>query len=159
MLLAKNSDLRIDRARRPPACVRTVRKSGRRADAAAAGDRTDSASLAGAAVEARDLAAVDDVGIERIGRDVAVLLDADRVPVAKRDRAVVAAAGDAGRSALLLAAAHAVRERVVGVDVVELRRRLVVPGAPRLAAVERDDRALVAASSMMSGLSGLIQPF
>ena len=46
-------------------------------------------------VEARDLSAVDDIRIERIGRDVAVLLDADRMPVAKRDRAVVAAAYDA----------------------------------------------------------------
>ena len=46
--------------------------------AAAADARRDLHDLAGAAVVARDLAAVDDVGIERIGRDVAVLLDADR---------------------------------------------------------------------------------
>ena len=52
---------------------RRVRRPGRRRH------------LAGSAVEARDLsAAVDDVGIERIGGDVAVLVDADRQPVADR---------------------------------------------------------------------------
>src|SRR5205807_7937922 len=76
---------------------------------------------------------------------VAVLLHADRVPVAVRDLAIVAPAVHAGGAALLLAAAHAVRERVVGVDVVELRGRLVVPGAPRHAAVQRDDGPLIGA--------------
>ena len=112
-----------------------------RSDAVVRPSRTgfgrDVLHLARAPVEARHLAAVDDVGVERIGRDVAVLLDADRVPIAKRDLPVVAAARDARRAALLLAAAHAIRKRVVGADVVELRRRLVVPAAPRLAAVER----------------------
>ena len=50
---------------------------------------------------------------------------------------------DAGRAALLLPAADAVRERVVGAHVVELGGRLVVPAAPRLAAVHGDHRALV----------------
>src|SRR5581483_12415612 len=68
---------------------------------------------------------------------------ADRVPVAGGDLAVVAAAGDPGRPALLLAAVDPVREPVVGDDVVELRRRLVVPTAPGLAAVDGDDRPLV----------------
>ncbi len=47
------------------------------------------------------------------------------------------------RSALLLSAADAVGKRVVGGDVIELRGRLVVPGAPRLPAVDRDDGALI----------------
>ena len=106
--------------------------------------RRDVLDLAGAPVEARHLAAVDDVGVERVGRDVAVLFDADRVPFAEGDLAVVAAARDAGRAALLLAAADAVGKRVVGGDVVHLRGRLVVPGAPGLAAVDGDDGALVA---------------
>ena len=106
--------------------------------------RRDVLNLAGLAVVSRDLAAVDDVGVQRIGHGVAVFLDADRMPLAERNHPVAAAAGDAGRAALLLAAADAVRERVVGVDVVHLRRRLVVPGAPGLAAVDRDDRALIA---------------
>ena len=99
--------------------------------------------FAGPPVVARDLPAVDDVGIERIGRDVAVFLDADGVPLAERDPAVVAAALHARGSALLLPAAHAIGKRVVGADVVELRGRLVVPGAPRVAAVDRNDGALI----------------
>ena len=62
--------------------------------------------LPGAAVVARDLAAEDDIRVERIGHGVAVLLDADRMPFAERDLAVVAAAQHAGRAALLLAAAN-----------------------------------------------------
>ena len=105
--------------------------------------RGDVLRLAGAPVVARELAAVDDVGVERVGRDVAVLLDRHRVPVAEGDPPVVRAARDTGRAALLLAAADAVRERVVRADVVELRRRLVVPAAPALAGVHRDDGPLV----------------
>ena len=44
---------------------------------------------------------------------------------------------------ILLAAVDPVREPVVGFDVVELAGRLVVPVAPGLPAVQRDDRALV----------------
>src|SRR5262249_8211310 len=104
----------------------------------------ESVDLAGGAVVARELAAVHPGGVGRVGGHVAVLLDADGVPLAERDLAVVAAAADAGRAALLLTAAHAVRERVVRAHVVELRRRLVVPGAPGLAAVHGPDPALVA---------------
>ena len=100
--------------------------------------------LAGAAIVTRQLAAVDDVRIERIGRDVAVFFRGDRMPVAESDLAVVAAARDADRAAFLLAAAQSIRKRVVGADVIELRGRLVVPRAPGLAAVDGDDRALVA---------------
>src|SRR5262249_16103889 len=96
------------------------------------------------AVEARHLAAVDEVGVERVGRDIAVLLHADRVPVAEGDLAVAAAAAHAGRPALLLPAVAPVRELVVGDDLVELGGRLVVPGTPGFAAVDGDGRALVA---------------
>jgi hypothetical protein len=53
------------------------------------------------------LPACNDVRVERIGRDVAVLLDADRCHSRNVICAVVAAARDARRAALLLAAAHA----------------------------------------------------
>ena len=99
--------------------------------------------LPGAAIELLHLAAIDDVRVQRVGGDIAVLLGPDGVPIAGRDLAVVAAAGDAGRAALLLAAVHPVRKPVIGDDVVELGGRLVVPATPRLAAVDRDDRALV----------------
>ena len=107
--------------------VRITRKSGR-----AQRHRHDVLRLAGAAVVARELAAIDDVGIERIGHHVAVLFRRHRMPVAKGDLAVVAAAGDAHRAALLLAAAQPIGEGVVGIDVIELRRGLVVPRAPGL---------------------------
>ena len=106
--------------------------------------RHDVLRLRCAAIVARQLAAVDDVGIERIGNNVAVFFRCHRMPVAKRDLAVIAAAGDADRAALLLAAAQAIGKRVVGIHVIKLRRRLVVPRTPALAAIDGDDRALVA---------------
>src|SRR5262249_13606041 len=72
------------------------------------------------------------------------LLDADRVPVAEGDLSMRAAADDRRRAALLLAAVDPVRELVVGADVIKLRGWLIIPGRPGLAAVDRDDRALVA---------------
>ena len=104
----------------------------------------DVLDLSGAAVVARYLAAVDDVGIERIGRGVAVLFNAGGMPVMKGDAAIVAAAGNAGAAAVLLAAADAIGEGVVGGDVIHLRGGLVVPLGPGLAAVLRDDDALIA---------------
>src|SRR5262249_20278385 len=100
--------------------------------------------LPGRPVKARHLAAEDDVGVERIGGDVAVLLDADGLPVAAGDLPERAAAEDRRRTALLLAAVDPVGERVVGDDVVDLRGRLVVPRPPGLAAVNRHNRPLVA---------------
>ena len=105
--------------------------------------RSDLLCFASAPVVSRDLAAVDDVGVERIGRDVAVLLDANRMPFAEGDLPVVATTRYARRPALLLSTAHAIGIRVVRAHVIELRGRLVVPRAPRLAAVHGDDRALV----------------
>ena len=65
------------------------------------------------------------------------------MPFTKRDLSVVAAARDAHGAAVLLAAAHAVREGVVGHHVVQRRGRLREPRAPRLPAVQRHDGALV----------------
>lgn len=50
---------------------------------------------------------------------------------------------DAHGAVLLLSATDAIRKRVVRRDVVELRRRLVVPTAPRLPAVQRDNGPLI----------------
>ncbi len=111
--------------------------------------------LAGAAVEARDLAAVHDIGIERIGDGVPVLFDTDGRPLAEGELSVVAAAGDAGRAALLLATANAIGEIVIGVDVIHLRGGLVVPGAPGFAAVDGDDGALIAHDEDDIGVVGV----
>ena len=90
----------------------------------------DVLDLPGAAIVARYFAAVDDVGIERIGRGIAILLDSHRVPVVKGDAAIVAAAGDARRTGVLLAAADAIGKGIVRGRVIHLRRRLVVPLRP-----------------------------
>src|SRR4029079_1060802 len=79
-------------------------------------DRTDLLYVAASLVVARALAAKDDAGMQRVGRSVAVFLDADRMPFAERDLAVVAPRGDAGRSAFLLAAVEPVGKPVVGGD-------------------------------------------
>src|SRR5260370_33110374 len=49
------------------------------------------------------------------------------------------------RAALLLTVAQSIRKCVVGIDVIHLGGGLVVPAAPGLAAVDRNDRALIAA--------------
>src|SRR5262249_50597433 len=63
--------------------------------------------------------------------------------IAKRDRAVVAATLHTRRAALLLSAVDPVWKLIVSDDVIELCRRLVVPGTPRLAAVHAYNRALI----------------
>src|SRR5688500_3821231 len=65
------------------------------------------------------------------------------MPVAERDLSVVGPAWDTNRTRFLLPATDAVRTGVVGRDVIQLRRGLVVPGTPRPATVHRDDGALV----------------
>ena len=82
--------------------------------------------------------------MQGIGRDVAVLFGAHRVPLAERDLPVVTAARHTGGARFLLPAVHPVGEAVVGGHVIELRGRLIVPGAPGLAAVDGDDRPLIA---------------
>ena len=65
------------------------------------------------------------------------------MPVSKCNLSLIAARGDTCRAALLLPAIDPVRELVVGDDVIELRRRLVVPTAPGAPAVDGDGRALI----------------
>src|SRR6185295_4354626 len=92
-----------------------------------------------------EAAAVDDVGVARKGNVVVALVAAHRIPVAEGELAVIAAARHRHRAAVLLAAVDPVGETVVGGHVVELPGRLVVPGAPGLAAVDGDDGALIGA--------------
>src|SRR5437016_4249478 len=73
----------------------------------------------------------------------------------KIQRTVLAAARSGRRTAVLLRAVHPVRKLVVRHDVIELRRWLVVPRAPRLAAVARHNRALVAAENHPPRLIGI----
>src|SRR6185312_1339085 len=74
------------------------------------------------------------------------------VPVVEGDFAVVAPARCARRAALLLSAIDPIWELVVGDRVIELRRRLVVPGAPGAAAVYGDRRSLIDAQQNDVGI-------
>src|SRR5262249_3885196 len=94
-------------------------------------------------VKTADFATVNEIGVEWVRRDVAILLDADRMPVAEGDLSVPTPATHPGRTALLLAAIDPIRKLIVRDDVIELGGGLVVPGTPRLAAVDRDDRSLI----------------
>src|SRR4029077_1445208 len=92
---------------------------------------------------------------ERIGDGVAILFNSDRRPFPESELAIIAAAGNAGGAALLLAAAHAIGKVVVGVDVIHLRRGLVVPGTPGGAAIHRNDGTLVADVQNDIGIVGI----
>src|SRR4029077_2461769 len=107
-------------------------------------DWRDILSLPRDAVEFGRLAPVDDIRVERVGRYIAVLLNANGIPVAKRDLAEIAAAGDARAAALLLPAVDPVGELVVGDHMIELGCGLVVPGTPGRTTVHADGRTLVA---------------
>src|SRR2546423_12691956 len=103
-------------------------------------------NLPGAPVEARDFVAaraINNVVIQWIRRDIAVLDHADRMPVSKSDFTVIAATRDADRTALLLPTTNFVREGIHYADVINLRRGLVVPRTPGLAAIHTDQRSLI----------------
>src|SRR5262249_3529377 len=110
---------------------------------AARGFGRDVLRLTGRPIVLRALAAVGDVRIRGVGGAVPVLSTAAVCQIAVGVRALLAPRGSPGRAALLLPAVDPVRPAVVGDDVIHLRRRLVVPTAPRLAAVDGDRRALI----------------
>ena len=118
----------------------------------------DHLDLRGAPAELRDLAAagaIDDIGIERVRRGVAVFDDADGMPLAEGERAVITAAGYADGTAFLLAAADLIGEVPGGGGVIELGCGLVVPGAPGPRAVDADRRALIADEQDDVGIIGV----
>ncbi len=100
--------------------------------------------LPGNHVEARDLPAINQIGMQRVGSDVTVFFSSHGMPIAKGDFAPIAAAGGSGGAALLLSAVNPVGKLIVGDDVIELRGRLVVPGTPRSASIDADRCALIA---------------
>src|SRR4029077_2672130 len=108
--------------------------------------------LTGAPIESRQFTADDDVWIEWIGNDITIFLRRNRSPVAERNLAFVAATFDADRTAFLLTAVKPIRKRVVRAHVIQLRGRLVIPRAPALSAIHRDDRALVRAQQNGVGI-------
>src|SRR6266566_6042628 len=93
-------------------------------------------------LRSREPVAIKNVRIERIDGDVSILENPDQMPIAKSNFAVIAAALRRHGAALLLRAVNPVRKAIVGGDVIELRGWLIVPTAPRRAAIHADDRAL-----------------
>src|ERR1700722_19976234 len=96
-------------------------------------NRRNSLRLPRAPVVARNLApprSVDNVRVERVRLNVAVLGCAYRMPFAKRYLTIIAPAVRAYRSTFLLCPAYPVGKRIRRTHMVELRRRLVVPGTP-----------------------------
>ncbi len=92
--------------------------------------------LAGAFVIAGNFTAVNDIGIERIGSDIPVFLDADGMPFAEGDGAVIAAGGDAYGTTFLLTAINVVGKGIIGADVIKLGGGLVVPGREGLPSID-----------------------
>src|SRR5215475_8017729 len=91
------------------------------------GHRKNVLRLTGATIEPRQFAADDDVWIERIGDDITIFLGRHRSPIAECDFAFVATASYSNRTAFLLTAVKPIRKRIVRADMIQLRRRLVVP--------------------------------
>src|SRR5579864_5415889 len=77
------------------------------------------------------------------------------MPVAEGDCAVIAAAEDINAAAILLCAINVGREIIVNGQVIELRRGLVIPTAPRVARVHAHARALVTAKNHPLGIGGI----
>src|SRR5260221_4038519 len=76
------------------------------------------------------------------------------MPSGEIDPAVFPRGAQASRATLLLTAAQPIRKSVVGVHMIKLCRRLVVPTTPGLTAVSSYDCALIAAQHHHVGITG-----
>src|SRR5262245_20153119 len=105
------------------------------------------ADFARAVVDAGEIAeivaAIDDFGVFWMDGDVAALAAGRGFPIPFGNRETVATASNAHGRVLLLGAVDAIRDRVVGYDTIELRRRLIHVRRPRGAAVDRNLGAAV----------------
>src|ERR1700733_9373998 len=97
--------------------------------------RADEGPLACGAVIDSHFAAVNEIRILRVRGRFAVFFDVGGMPIVEGDFAIHAAAFNASRTGILLAAAQPVWEGVVGGDVIHGSGGLVVPVTPRFAAV------------------------
>ena len=98
---------------------------------------------------------VDDVGIARIGHNIAAFSSAHFVPVLPADITIVCPAGDGDCRVVLLGAINVVEKLVVGGYVVELRGWLVVLRAPGLSAVDTDRGSAVIAIDHAARICGI----
>src|SRR5258708_30155182 len=92
----------------------------------------------------RDRAAKYHARIQRVRRDVTIFAArVHRPPIMKIQRKVTAAAWSGNRVTVLLRAINPIRKLVVRNHVIELRRWLVEPAAPRLTGLSRPNRSPV----------------
>src|SRR5467141_3079378 len=101
--------------------------------------------LADILLRSRKPVAIKNVRVERIDGDISVFKNTRQAPIAKCNFAVVAAALRRDGAAFLLGAVNPIGKAIIGGDVIELGGWLIVPTAPRRAAVHADDRALIGA--------------
>ena len=97
-------------------------------------------------------AAVYDVVVDRVGRQVGALAAGGGLPVAFADEAAGGTDVDADGRIVLLGAVDAVGEMVVGGDAVELRGRLVHVGRPGFAGIITDLGAAVVTDDEPAGV-------
>src|SRR5689334_8003728 len=119
----------------------------------------DDLGLSGAAIIAEEFsvsaAAIDDVGIGGIRRNITAFTSARGMPVTKCDGAIITAAQDEDAAAILLRAIDVVRKLVVHGNVIKLRRWLVKPTAPGAAAIHTYASALVTAKDHALRVAGI----
>src|SRR5437899_9816348 len=78
-------------------------------------------------IETGTLAAVNYVGMQRIGCNVAPLIGANGMRFPERDFSVISPTRDSNRTALLLASNYIVWKLIVRDDVIELGCGLIIP--------------------------------
>ena len=86
---------------------------------------------------------VNDGRVARVRNDESAFSAAGRIPVLPADCSFISPAGDRQARVVLLSAINTVWKVIVDRDMIKLRGRLVVQGAPGLAAVVRDAGAAV----------------
>src|SRR5260370_24055989 len=85
---------------------------------------------------AEETAAVNDLGVSRIGSDVTAFAAPHRIPIRGTDACAICAAGDRHCRVVLLRSVNAIWKLVVGDDVVKLPSGLVIQRGPALAPIE-----------------------
>ena len=119
----------------------------------------DRLRLLGAVVVAGNVSSVrariDDVRVGGIGRDVSAFAATDLVIISLINSAAGTRVGNGDCRVILLSAIKPVREPVIGGDVIELRRRLVIQRGPTGAAVRRDGRPAVIAVDQALRIVGI----
>ena len=117
----------------------------------------DRLSLHRSQIEPFHPAAIQDVRVPRIGRQVVALTAGGRLTEMSYVNSIdyIRMTWHAGRAGILLRSVDPIRKLVVGDDVIELAGRLVEPGAPGPPAVDGHRRALIDAEDSAIGHLGV----